>query len=103
LFWLPLLLGLLDVVIEMVHRITQSGKTRNYINYFEGEFAKGSSTEVSLLAAGRAAPKAIMVAEILKTKFRLSQTTSLSLVDGKSVLSIVLTLDRSMSSAIEDK
>jgi len=75
----------------MVHRITQSGKTRNYISYFESEFARGSP-EIVLCASGRAASKAIMVAEVLKKKFKLQQSNSITVVNDKSVLSIVLFL-----------
>lgn len=76
----------------MVNRITQSGKTRNYIAYFESEFAKGSP-EIILCAAGRAATKAIMVVEVLKQKFKLNQSNSISVVENKSVLTITLSLD----------
>jgi hypothetical protein len=74
-------------------RITESGKTRRYIDHIERSLAVQADTEVTLVAAGRAATKAIVVAGVLQGKIPgLKQSCVLSQGEGKSILTIVLSV-----------
>ena len=72
-------------------RITQNGKTANYIRFCE-EFMNGENCEVMLTAIGRCVTKAVIVSEVICSKFDLIKQ-NLVFTDnesGKSGISIKL-------------
>ncbi len=72
-------------------RITQNGKTQNYIKYCES-LVENKTASFTLTASGRSSTKAIIVANVIISKYPCySQECSLSTVDQSSVINIVLT------------
>lgn len=82
--------GIVDI------RITQSGKTKNYINYGVS-CLENNPNGFHIHAVGRAVTKAVIVAEILKKSFCCRQNNRIYLEGDKSAISINLAADSSMN------
>ena len=78
-------------------RVTQSGKTSRYISFCEKFLRERPEGRVEVTAEGRAATKAVIVGEVVKTRLQgilSSASVSESLVNGRMVSSLTLRLYR---------
>ena len=78
-------------------RITQNGKTSQYIAYCQRFLTTTPASQINLTATGRAVTKAIIVAEVIKTNIegmRSSASVSELEMQGRWVSSLTLLLNR---------